>query len=72
MRVAVTYEISRDLTFRCRPAGSFNSLSSENSLSSAPLPEAVVAIPQSSRRGSEIALSAPPVSPTFEPKSVQG
>ena len=57
--------------FRRRPAGSFNSSSSENSLPSVPSPETVVAIPQSSRRGSEIALSASPVSPTFEPKSMQ-
>jgi len=73
MRVAVTHmRPAVTSIFRRRPAGSFNSSSSENSLPSAPSPENVVAIPQSSRRGSEIALSASPVSPTFEPKSVQG
>jgi hypothetical protein len=73
MRVAVTHTRSAVLSiFRRRPAGSFNSSSSENSLPSAPSPETVVAMPQSSRCGSEIALSASPVSPTFEPKSMQG
>lgn len=73
MRVAVTHTRSAVTSiFRRRPAGSFNSPSSENSVPSAPLPETAVAIPQSSRRGSEIVLSASPVSPTFEPKSVQG
>jgi WD repeat-containing protein 26 len=71
-RVALTHTRTPVTSiFRRRPAGSFNS-SSENSLPSVPSPETVVAIPQSSRRGSEIVLSASPVSPTFEPKSVQG
>lgn len=73
IRVAVTHTRSAVTSiFRRRPAGSFNLSSSENSLPSVPSPETVVAIPQSSRRGSEIVLSASPVSPTFEPKSVQG
>ena len=73
MRVAVTHTRSAVTSiFRRRPAGSFNSSFSENSLPSAPSPETVVAIPQSSRRGSEVVLSASPISPTFEPKSAQG
>lgn len=73
IRIAVTRTRSAvSSVFRRRPAGSFNSSSSENSLPSAPSPETVVAIPQSSCCGSEIALFASPVSPTFEPKSVQG
>lgn len=73
IRIAVSHTRSAVTSiFRHRPAGSFNSSSSENSLPSAPSPETVVAIPQSSRRGSEIALSALPVSLTFQPKSVQG
>jgi len=73
LRVAVTHTRSAVTSiFRRRPAGSFNSSSSENSLPSVPSPETVIAIPQSPRRGSETVLCASPVSPTFEPKSVQG
>ena len=73
MRVAVTRTRSALTSiFRRRPTRSFNSSSSENSLPSASSPETVVAIPQTSRRGSEIGLSTSPVSSTFEPKSMQG
>jgi WD repeat-containing protein 26 len=58
--------------FHRRSDGSFNSSSSENSLPSAPSPETAVAIPQGLGRGSEIAFSSSPVSPTFVVKSMQG
>jgi hypothetical protein len=54
-----------------RPTGLLDSSSSENSLPNAPSPGPVVAIPQGSRRDSEITFSAPPVCLTPEPKSIQ-
>ena len=72
MRVAMTHARSAVIsTFRRRTTGSFNSLSLENSLPTSPSPETVVGIPQNSR-GSEIALSALPVSQTYKPKSAHG
>lgn len=72
MRVAVTHAgLAVISIFRRRTTESFNSSSLENSLPGAPLAETVLAIPQNSRRCSELALSASPVSPTFEPESVQ-
>ncbi len=72
MHGAVT-RVSSAITsiFQRRSASSFN-LSSSESLPGVPSPETVAAIPQSSRRGSEIALSAPRVSTTPEAKFMQG
>jgi len=72
MRAAATH-LSSAVTpvLHRRSAGSVHLSSSENSLPSAPSPGTVVAIPQGSGRGSEITFSAPPVSLTSEPKSIQ-
>jgi WD repeat-containing protein 26 len=47
------------------------SLPSENSFSSVPVPETLVSILQGSRRGSEITVAASPISPTTETKPIQ-
>jgi hypothetical protein len=57
--------------FHHRPVGTLHSSSSENSFHNAPSSGAVAAIPQGSRRDSEITFSAPPVSLSSEPKSTQ-
>jgi hypothetical protein len=72
MRAAATH-VGSVVTpvLRRRSTGSLHSSSLENSLPGAPSPGTAVAIPQGSRRGSELTFSALPVSPTAEPKSMQ-
>ena len=72
MRVAATHVRSAVTSVLHRHSAGSLSSSSDNSLSSAPSPGTVVAIPQGSQRGSEATFSALPVSPTAEPKSMQG
>ena len=72
MRAAATHVRSAVTSVLHRHSAGSLPVSFDNSLPSAPSPGTVVAITQGLQRGSEATSPALPVSPTAEPKSMQG